>query len=59
MINLNDSTNRRHFSLADTPLAVTFVTGGDALIVTTGRLLLFDPEDGSTRVLIDLVSRAE
>ena len=54
VINLNDSTERRHFSLADTPLAVTFISGGDALIVTTGRLLLFDPEDGSTRVLIDL-----
>ena len=53
-INLNDSTERRHFPLADTPLAVTFITGGDALIVTTRRLLLFDPEDGSTRVLIDL-----
>ena len=53
-INLNDSSNRRHFPLADTPLAVTFVAGGDALIVTTTRLLLFDPEDGSTRELIDL-----
>ena len=53
-INLNDSSDRRHFPLADTPLAVTFITGGDALIVTTTRLLLFDPEDGSTRVLIDL-----
>ena len=59
VINLNDSTNRRHFPLADTPLAVTFVTGGDALIVTTGRLLLFDPEDGSTRVLIDLENPPE
>ena len=54
VINLNDSTDRRHFALADTPLAVTFTIGGDALIVTTSRLLLFDPEDGSTRVLIDL-----
>ena len=53
-INLNDSTDRRHFPLADTPLAVTFITGGDALIVTTRRMLLFDPADGSTRVLIDL-----
>ena len=53
-INLNDSTDRRHFPLADTPLAVTFITGGDALIVTRSRLLLFDPADGSTRVLIDL-----
>ncbi len=53
-INLNDSSDRRHFSLPDTPLAVTFINGGDALIVTTSRLLLFDPEDGSTRVLIDL-----
>ncbi len=53
-INLHDSSNRRHFPLADTPLAVTFVAGGDALIVTTTRLLLFDPEDGSTRELIDL-----
>ena len=54
VINLNDSTDRRHFSLADTPLAITFVNGGDALIVTTSRLLLFDPEDGSTRLLMDL-----
>ena len=53
-INLNDSSDRRHFPLADTPLAVTFISGGDALIVTTTRLLLFDPEDGSTRELIDL-----
>ena len=52
-VNLNDPSDRRHYGMVDTPLAITFQSNGEAFIITTGGMVLFDPDDGSFRTLVD------
>jgi uncharacterized protein (TIGR03437 family) len=50
LINLGDNT-RQTFSTGDTPLGLTFVADGRALIVTATGLMLFDPISGAMKVV--------
>jgi uncharacterized protein (TIGR03437 family) len=50
LINLNNNT-RQTFATGDPPLGVAFTADGEALIVTTTGLVLFDPISGAMQVL--------
>ena len=52
-VNLNDPADRRHYPMIETPLAITFQSNGEAFIITTGGIVLFEPDDGSFRTLVD------
>ena len=52
-VNLNDPADRRHYAMVQTPLAITFQSNGEAFIITTGGMVLFEPDDGSFRTLVD------
>jgi uncharacterized protein (TIGR03437 family) len=53
-INLNDPTDRLLIAMGDRPLAVAFSADNIALIVTNTGLLLFNPETGQFRPLLEL-----
>jgi len=57
LLNLNDGT-RQTFSMGDTPLALTFVADGRALIVSNSSINLFDPVTGAITVLSTFASLA-
>ena len=55
-VNLNDPSDRRHYPMIETPVAITFQSNGEAFIITTGGIVLFDPDDGSFRPLVDFAA---
>jgi len=55
-VNLNDPSDRRHYPMIETPLAITFQSNGEAFIITTGGIVLFEPDDGSFRTLVDFTA---
>jgi len=55
-VNLNDPSDRRHYAMTETPLAITFQSNGEAFIITTGGIVLFDPDDGAFRTLVDFTA---
>jgi len=57
LINLDDNT-RQTFSTGDTPLGLAFLADGQAFIVTTAGVLLFDPISGSMQTLATFASLA-
>lgn len=54
VINLNDPADRRHYTMAEQPLALAFAINGEALVITTTKLQIFDPVDGSLRDIFEL-----
>ena len=55
-VNLNDPADRRHYPMVSTPLAITFQSNGEAFIITSGGIVLFEPDDGSFRALVDFAA---
>jgi len=58
VINLNSPSERENFTLTEQPLAVAFTKSGEALIVTTNSFLMFEPEDGAFRTVLDFANPA-
>ena len=51
VVNLNDTSDRRHFAFTVQPLSVAFQANNKAVIITQTDLREFDPVDGSSKVL--------
>ena len=58
LINLDDNT-RQTFSTGDTPLGLAFLADGQAFIVTTAGVLLFDPISGAMQTLATFTTLAK
>ena len=58
LINLNDNT-RQTFTTGDTPLGLAFLADGQAFIVTSNGILLFDPISGAMRTLATFAALAK
>jgi uncharacterized protein (TIGR03437 family) len=58
LINLNNNT-RQTFATGDPPLGVAFTNDGEALIVTTTSLVVFDPISGAMQVLATFANLAQ
>jgi DNA-binding beta-propeller fold protein YncE len=51
VVNLDDTSDRRHFAFTEQPLGVAFQSDNKAVIITDTNLREFDPVDGSLKVL--------
>src|SRR5690606_17697917 len=51
VVNLNDTSDRRHFAFTEQPLGVAFQSNNMAVIITETSLREFDPTDGSSKLL--------
>jgi len=58
LINLNNNT-RQTFATGDPPLGVAFTADGEALIVTTTSIVVFDPISGAMQVVATFANLAQ
>ncbi len=56
VVNLNDTSDRRHFAFTAQPIGVAFEYTNKAVIITETDLREFDPVDGSSKILFTFES---